>query len=29
MEGVPENIVGGYGTIPGWLLKPSSFLQWN
>ena len=24
MEGMPENIRGGYGTIPGWLLKPSS-----
>ncbi|HEY4967362.1 MAG TPA: alpha-L-rhamnosidase C-terminal domain-containing protein [Puia sp.] len=23
MEGMPENIKGGYGTIPGWLLKPS------
>jgi alpha-L-rhamnosidase len=23
MDGMPENIIGGYGTIPGWLLKPS------
>jgi alpha-L-rhamnosidase len=23
MEGMPENIKGGYGTVPGWLLKPS------
>ncbi len=23
MDGMPENINGGYGTIPGWLLKPS------
>src|SRR5450631_774325 len=23
MYGMPENIIGGYGTIPGWLLKPS------
>jgi alpha-L-rhamnosidase len=24
MDGMPENILGGYGTTPGWLLKPSS-----
>ncbi len=24
MEGMPENMEGGYGTVPGWLLKPSS-----
>jgi alpha-L-rhamnosidase len=24
MRGMPENMEGGYGTVPGWLLKPSS-----
>ena len=24
MEGMPENMEGGYGTAPGWLLKPSA-----
>jgi alpha-L-rhamnosidase len=24
MQGMPENMEGGYGTVPGWLLKPSS-----
>ena len=23
MEGIPENLLGGYGTVSGWLLKPS------